>query len=155
MCGRNYAHIHLPRGWVSECVHLAFLEEPQQFRLQRQWQVTDLIEEKGAVFSRMNQASVICKRARKSSFTVAKQHALDELGRHGGTVKRYELAFGSPAEAVDGASNQLLSGSRFAGNQDCRIGVLNALYTASHFRHCAATEDHSGQSTDIGNFRDA
>src|SRR6185369_6985131 len=78
---------------------------------------------------------------------MAKQHALDEFGRHGRAVERNELAFRSPAEAMNRARDQFLAGSGFSGDEDRGIRILDALDVARHFTHRATAEHHAGQRT--------
>jgi hypothetical protein len=50
MRGGYHAHVYFARRTITESVNLSFLQKPKQLRLQRKWQVTNLVEEKRAIF---------------------------------------------------------------------------------------------------------
>ena len=73
MRGRQQAHVHRTRLVGANGAHGPLLQHAQQFDLQRQRHVADLIQKQGAAIGRLEQAFAVAHGARKRTFHVAKQ----------------------------------------------------------------------------------
>jgi hypothetical protein len=65
--GKN-ANIDAARGDITNANVLALLQDTKQLDLDRQWQVTDLVEQHGSAFGSFEQASAVIARTGESAF---------------------------------------------------------------------------------------
>src|SRR6266403_467515 len=71
--GRSYeAHIYLVSPTAAQALEFLLLQDPQQFGLQRQWNVSDLVQEQRSFVSQFESANLLRNGPRKSTFLVAK-----------------------------------------------------------------------------------
>src|SRR5215510_2812123 len=72
----EHPHVHRLRTRVTDRHHLALLEEAQQFRLDIERQVSDLVEEERASRCRTNEPLLIRDRASKAATAMPEQLAV-------------------------------------------------------------------------------
>jgi hypothetical protein len=106
--------------------HFLLLDRPQEFRLRRQRQFADLVEEQRAHVGLGEVAGVVADRARERALDVAEELALEELVRDGGAVHLDQRAVGAPAARVNGVCHQFLACTRFTSDE----------HGAIHGRYC-------------------
>src|SRR6266704_384350 len=114
-----------------------FLQDPQEFRLQRQIQITDLIEEEDSPIGCPNQSPAISLRPRKSSTAMTKKFAFRNAGGDRAAIQSHQRAAGALAvETMDGVDQKLLSRPGLTGNQHGKIaegaGPLNPAENRAH-----------------------
>src|SRR5215831_7844716 len=88
--GRNHADIDLDWTGLSNLVDLAFLQDAQDFDLQKDRQLTNLIEENGAPVSCLKLASLVGYRSGKRPATMAEELGLEEMFGNCAAINRYE-----------------------------------------------------------------
>src|ERR1041384_4211662 len=112
MCRCHHTHVDLARCALAERVDFTLLQEAQQFWLQSQRQIADLVEKERAAFSRANQSFVIRVRARECAFAMTEEQTLDQIGRRGRAVERNELRVRPPTQTMNGARDQFFTRAR-------------------------------------------
>src|SRR5262249_6875463 len=114
VCGGEHAHIHADGLLATDAIHLAFLKEAKQFRLNIEAHLADFVEEKRAAVSGFGEADLLRYSARERAFFVAEELALEERFLKRAAVDRYEGLVEAIALAVNAVSDELFSGAAFA-----------------------------------------
>jgi hypothetical protein len=78
-----------------------FLQDPQQFRLKFEWNITYLIEEQSAPVCSLEAARLAHEGARKCAPFMAKKLAFKQTGRNGGAIQFDKRSIPSGAQIVD------------------------------------------------------
>src|SRR5262245_36779111 len=90
MCCRHYSDIDSMRPAAAETFELLLLQNAQQFRLQRERQVPDLIKEESSVIRHFEAAGFLRDSSGKCTFLVSKQFALQKIKWNRGAIYLYE-----------------------------------------------------------------
>src|SRR5215831_765702 len=90
MCGRHHSNIYLMCPAAAETFELLLLQNAEQFRLQRERQVPDLVEEEGSVIRHFEAASFLSDSSGKCTFLVPEQFALQKIKWNRGAIYLYE-----------------------------------------------------------------
>ncbi len=88
---------------------------------------TDLVQEERSAVGHLESADPLRHRAGEGASFVAKQFALQQRGGNRGAVQGDEWTIAPLAGGVDGARDQLFSGSGFALDEHRGIGGRNQL----------------------------
>ena len=96
---------------------LVVLQHAQQLHLHGHRDVGEFVEEDRAAVGEEELAGPRLGRPGEGAARVAEQLALDEVGIEGGDVDRQEGPVAAGAVAVNGAGDELLSGSAFSGDE--------------------------------------
>src|SRR5262249_23903602 len=115
--GGEDSHVDAQGRLAADSGELAVLKDVEQLGLQRRMQVTDLVQEHGAVVRGLELADLELVRAREGAPFEAEELALEELARHRGAVDLHEGAGPAPGEVVNGPRDQLFPGPRLARHQ--------------------------------------
>ncbi len=83
--------------------------------------------------------------AGEGAFFVAEQFAFDQRGDQRSAVHGHERTVGQSAAEMNGAGDQFLAGSAFAGNQDRSARVLEARDQAQHVLNFGGRTDDAVQ----------
>ncbi len=118
---RQHAHIQSLRLIAAHRQDFVMFQDAEQFDLDRQGNVGQLIEENSAAIGQGEQAGPILGCSRKGAFDVAEQLAFDQAGIESGDVNGQEWPIATRAVTVHSASDQLLSGAAFAGDENAGI----------------------------------
>ena len=133
---RQNPHIDRNHPVISNAGDLLFLKYPQQPRLHGGGNFTDLVEKEGPAVGQLENAGFsLVARAGKSAFDIAEQLAFQQVFGQGGAVERHKGRRVPGRVIVDTLGKQLLSGTRFPGDQHCGIGGGKAhcpLFEAAH-----------------------
>jgi hypothetical protein len=113
----DHAHAQTLRVERSHALHLPVLDATQQFRLDRQGQLADLVEEQRAAVGMLEDADLRLGRTGECAALVAEQLAFEQRADDGGTVDRDIAAVAARADLVEGARDELLSRSGLAGDE--------------------------------------
>src|SRR5262249_54624021 len=98
--GRKHAYVHGLGTCLADRHHFPLLEEPQQFRLNIERQVADLVEEEGAADRCADEPLLIGDRASETAAPVAKQLAVSKVAlcrravigeKHRGAARRSDM----------------------------------------------------------------
>ena len=120
-CG-DHPHIHGHGPGSAHWVDHAFLQNPQEFDLQFQWQVADFIEEYRAVVRQFKTSHPVGHRAGERAFFVAKELALDEVLGDGRAIDGNEIGASTRREFVQRARHDFFAGSALAGDEYGGVG---------------------------------
>ncbi|TSE28203.1 hypothetical protein Tther_02252 [Tepidimonas thermarum] len=133
--GADDAHVHRLLGGGADGAHGALLQGAQQFDLHGQRQVGHFVQKQCAASRSLKQSGLVGAGAGKGAAAVAKQFALQQVGRDGTAVDGDEGAAGAVAAGVQGAGDELFAGAGFPGDQHRRHGARHALDGESHRLH--------------------
>src|SRR5258705_9714856 len=107
---------------AADLFDLALLQHTQQRHLRLGGQVADFIEENGAAVGGLESSQASLQRAREGALFVTEELRRNERLWYGRAVHPDER-LGSPSRPlVNGARDELLAGTRFAQDEDRRIG---------------------------------
>src|SRR5260370_29643886 len=113
--GRSYeANVHLVSPAAAQALKFLLLEHTQQFGLQRQRNISHLVQEQSSFISQFETSNLLRDSSRKSAFLVAKQLAFHQIERNGSAIQLYERASTPRAEIVNRAREQFLAGARLS-----------------------------------------
>src|SRR5262250_522751 len=121
MRGGDQANIDLVRVVAAKPLEFLLLQDPQQFCLEFERNVPDLVEKERPLVRQFEASSFLGDPPRNSSLFVPEELALQEAERDRGTIQLDEGSLPAPAQIVDGARNEFFAGSRLPQDQDARI----------------------------------
>src|SRR4030065_1301107 len=107
--GGNKADIDPPGPGFPDPPNLPLLEQPQEFRLKGQRQVTDLIQKEGPSVGLLEKSRLVPKGPSERAPGMAEQLALQEMIGYGPAVDSDERPGPPRAPPVNGPGNELLS----------------------------------------------
>src|SRR5262249_34371816 len=107
---------------APEALEFALLQDTQQFDLQGQVQVTNLIEKQRATIGQLEAPLLQGLGPGKGALLMAEQLRLNERFGEGRTADLDERSFGPRRVVVYRMGNQLLAGPRFTTNEHGGIG---------------------------------
>src|SRR5215467_5985189 len=121
MRGGDHADIDLVRVVAAKPLEFLLLQDPQQFCLELERNVPDLVEKERPLVRQFEASRFLGDRPRKGSLFVPEELALQEAERDRRTIQLDEGSLPASAQIVDGARNEFFAGSGFAQDQDARI----------------------------------
>src|SRR5438445_203006 len=101
--GGNDAHVHFHRAVAAHALELPLLEHPQEFRLERGGNLTDLVEQNRAAVREFEAPFPLVQRPGEGALLVAEKFTLDQVFRDGRAVDLDERSVGPRALAVKSA----------------------------------------------------
>jgi hypothetical protein len=121
------AQVDLDDALAADRAVLAFLQDPEQLRLEKRRHLADLVEHQRAAARQFEQPDLVLERAGERALFVAEELGLDQVLGNGRAVDLDEGPFRPQAAQVQRVGDQLLAGPVFALDQDvgvtCRDGV--------------------------------
>src|SRR4029077_17977150 len=114
MRSRNHTNIHLLCTGTAQSFKFAFLQQPQQFRLKLEWNVTYFIEKQSALVCNLETPGFAHGGAGKCAPLMPKKLAFQQPGGNGGAVQFNKRANLTRAPVVDLSSDHLFSRSRLS-----------------------------------------
>jgi hypothetical protein len=102
MGGDNQTHVDVMRAAAAQALKLLLLQNAQKFRLQRQWQVPNFVQEESAGIRHFEAAEFLCYGSGESTLLVAKQFTLQQIEGNGSAVQFHEGASTARAQVVNG-----------------------------------------------------
>ena len=130
--GGDHPNVDLHRSSPSDPRDLSLLEKSEQFRLDIQRQLANLVEEEAPPVGILELSATRAHGPRKGTAFVAEDLALEERHGHGGAVD-HDKGTGRPrAPPVDHRRDQLLPRAGLPGNQDGRGGRCHLLDDSAH-----------------------
>src|SRR5581483_2710175 len=122
----------------TQPAELHLLQHAQQLDLRVQAQIADFVEEERAVAGLLEVAFARTHGAGKSALLMAEELSFDEGFRNRAARDGDERLARTGAEIVNGARDQLLAGSAFAGDQHGGIEIGDAADKLKHALHARA-----------------
>src|ERR1039457_4166213 len=123
--GGNHANVDLGLLGAAHALELAALQNSQELRLHFQGKISNFVQEDCRAGGKLESALLAGHRTGEGALLVAEQFGLDDAGGQGGAVHGNQRFVLQRTGLVHGPGNQLLSGSGFAENEDCRPGLRN------------------------------
>src|SRR5204863_7152510 len=127
------------------------LERAQQFRLHRERELANLVEEQGAALRHLENARLRLDGAGKGAAYVTEQLALEQRVDDRRTVDRHERPVPPRARLMKRARGELFSGPGLAADQDDLRVRRQALNQAEDLLHRGAASQHSTELELPGN----
>jgi hypothetical protein len=118
---------------AAQALELLFLQYSQQFRLQRQRNIADLVEEESAFVSQFETADPLRYGSGEGASLVAKELTFQKVQRNGSAIELYEPASAPGADVVNRARDQLLAGTGLSLDKN---GGVHRRDTLDLFEHC-------------------
>src|SRR5437762_12560062 len=88
VCRGNDANVHFARLRTAHGFVFAFLKNTQEFGLQLEWQLGDLVEEDSSTVGRLEPPNPARSSASEGSALVTKEFAFAESGGYGGAIHK-------------------------------------------------------------------
>src|SRR6266700_1611247 len=101
MCGRNQPNVHFVGASAAQAFELLFLQNAEQFRLQRRWDVAYFVQEECALISELETPNLLRDGSGERAFLVAKKLALQQVQRNGGAIQPYKRPSATRADVVN------------------------------------------------------
>src|SRR5258708_88382 len=111
---RHQPNVHLVSPSAAQALELLFLQYSQQFRLQRQRNIADLVEEESAFVSQFETTNSLRYGSGEGASLMAKKLAFQQIQRNGRAIELQERASAPRADVVNRASDQFLAGTGFS-----------------------------------------
>src|SRR5262249_542624 len=90
VCCRHQPDIDSMRSAVAETFELLFLQNTQQFRMQRERQVPDLIKEESSIIRHFEAANFLSDSSGKCTFLMSEQFTLQKIKWNRGAIDLHE-----------------------------------------------------------------
>src|SRR3989441_1704106 len=127
---RDEPYVDLLGPRPPDRAHLAILDYAQQPGLERERQVSDLVQEHAAAVSQFQQTHLINDSAREGPFDMSEELALDHSFWEPCAIHQLIRLLMLGAQIVNGAGKQLLAGTGFSHNQHRRANWGDFLHQA-------------------------
>ena len=124
---RHDSHVDIDRTRAAKPLDLPLLNDPEKTRLQFERQLADLVQEHGAPIGQLESTDLRRVGSGKRPAFAAEQFAFDERCGQGRAVDDDERPVAAGAEMMDPSGQQFFSGSRFAAQEDRRVGRRHLL----------------------------
>ena len=122
---------------ASEPFEFALLQDAQQFRLEFERNLADLVEKDGPPVGEFEAPNALREGSGEGAPLMTEELAFKQAGWNGGAVQFDERAVATRTQVVDGARDQFLARAGFAVNEDRRIRWARQFPPAS--TRCAVT----------------
>src|SRR5207245_2147745 len=126
--GGDQAHVHAHRARAADALEFLLLEDAQELRLELERDVANLVEEERAFIGELEAADFLGDGAREGAAFVAEQLRFKQPRRNGGAIDLHESALAAGAQAVDGASDELLARAGLAEDEHGGAGGGDKLH---------------------------
>ena len=143
---RHDAHIDEFGVGGAHGTDLAFLQHPEQLRLERQRHLGDLVQEQGAAVGDVEEPALLFGGAGEGATLVAEELALEQVLGERGAVLRHEELASAPRAVVHGGRDELLAGARFALDQHAHSRIDHLVELLEQVANGAALPDDLGRS---------
>src|ERR1051326_3296562 len=129
-----YLYLLIP----ADADDFVFLQDAHQIGLSFETDVADLVEEDGAAFGDFELSFLAILSPGKCAFFVAEELAFEQSFGQCAAMDDYERMEAPWTGFVDGAGDEFLASSAFAGDEDSRISWADGLDCVENLLHCDA-----------------
>ena len=119
--GGDDAHVNPDGARAADAANLSLLKCAQEFRLHRNIQLANLVEEERALVGYLEESFLFGVRARERALLVAEEFGLKQVLVDGGAVDGLKHLVGARALGVYGARDEFLARARLAAYEDGRV----------------------------------
>ena len=109
------------RAVAAESLEFLLLQDAEQFRLQFQRYVADLVKKERALVCEFEASCFLRDRSGECSFFMTEQFTLQKSERDRGAIQFDKCPFPAAAQIVDCTRDEFFAGSRLAQDQHARI----------------------------------
>ncbi len=148
--GGDDADVDLDGLGATDALHLALLEHAQEFRLQVELELAELVQEHGAAVGHLEDALARGGGAGEGALLVAEEFALDEVLGDGAAVEDHEGAVAASRGRVGGAGDDLFAGAGLALDHDGGIGRRDLLEDGVDLAHLGVAPDEVAEARAVG-----
>src|SRR5262249_23531777 len=125
-------YIDILRPRAANSFEGVFLNSPQEFRLQLEWHVADLVKKQPTVLPQLKPSGSLHVRASKGPAFMAEKLALEQRTRNSRAVQSYKGLLVPPATFMDCPRNELFARASFTQQQHRSIGGGHHLDELEH-----------------------
>src|ERR1700730_6878348 len=125
-------NVHLVSPSAAQTLELLFLQDPQQFGLKGQRNISYLVQEQRPFVGQFETTNLLRDSACKSALLMAKELTFQQIERNSSAIQFYERASAPRADVVNCASDQLLTGTCFSLNKNGGICWRDAFDLFEH-----------------------
>src|ERR1017187_6175118 len=119
-------------SWCPQSLEFLVLKHPQELGLQFQRNLSNLVQQQGALVRQLQPAYLLADRACECPLLVAEQLALQQPSRNGSAVQFDKVTVSARTHEVNGACDTLFARPSFAGDQNRGIGVGHDIGMVEH-----------------------
>ena len=130
--GRHDPHVHLQRDGAADTLEPPLFERAENFGLQPQRQIADLVEEQRAAVRELELARLARHRAGKGALLMPEQLGFQQVVGNRRAIDRDKRPVGPIAQRVERAREQLLARAAFPLKQHGGVGARRALQRHNH-----------------------
>ncbi len=123
--GGDQARVRREGARTSQAFELALLQDAQQFGLQLERNLADLVQEDGSAIGQLKAADALRDGAGESAALMSEEFTFQQSGRNGGTVQLDEGTGMPRAEVMQSTGDQLFARPSLAIDKDGGIGGGN------------------------------
>src|ERR1700693_2481722 len=116
--GSDHAQVHVNVANATQPPEVLLLERPQEFGLDHDGHLADLVQKNGAAGSDFENTCLRRAGVGKRALLVTEQLAFEQCLRNGGAVERNKGSLPAPAYVVNELREDVLPGAAFALQQD-------------------------------------
>ena len=124
--GGDDAHVHFDSLVAAHRTHFFFLQHAQQLGLHFQRQFADFVQENRTGIGRLKKSLLRFQRSGEGAFFVAEEFAFNQRRNQRAAIDGDKRTVGKCAAEMNGAGDQLFSGSALAGDEHRRCACLSS-----------------------------
>jgi len=109
VCGSHEPNVDFVSAGATQSLELLFLQHAQQFGLQRQRNVANLVKEQSSLVGQLKAANLLCDRSGEGTFLVTKKLAFQKIQWDGSTIQSYKRMSTPRADIVNRVRDQFLA----------------------------------------------
>jgi len=113
---RDQPDVHCVSPAAAQALKLLFLQNSEQFRLQRQRNIADLIQKKRPLVGQFKAPHLLREGSGECSPLMAKEFAFQQIEWNGSAIQLYERLSTARAYAVNSFCDEFLTCTRFSEN---------------------------------------
>src|SRR5690606_4057378 len=134
-------HVHGDLLAPADPLDDAFLQEAQQFRLEAEWEVADLVEEQRTAVRELDLARRLPDRAGEGAALVAEEFRFEQGFGNRGAIDGHEAVLAPARQLVQSARENLLAGPALADERHRRIRGSKLLDLPADPEHAGIARD--------------
>ena len=142
---RDHPNVDMLEPIAAQWLDLAFLQHPQQLRLQLQRQLAHLVQHQGAAVGHLEVPAMVAGCPGERPAPMAEQGALDQRGRQRGAVHHHQGPIGTSRAVMEGMGDALLADAGLAQHQHAHVGGGDQFHRGHQLAHGATAP--AGQPT--------
>ncbi len=125
--GRHQPDVGVQGSRATDPLESALFQDAQDFGLDRQGQLSNLVEKQGAAVRHLEASSLSAVSTGEGAFFVSEELALDQRLGNRRAVDRHEGSPTAGRKSMQGASEELLAGTALAGQEHRAVGTRHPL----------------------------